>query len=39
MLRRHPDSVRLTARQQGHAPLLHIDFIPSQLERFIEVCA
>ncbi len=39
MLRRHPDSVRLTARQQGHAPLLHVDSIPSQLERFIEECA
>jgi len=38
MLRRHPDSARLTARQQGHAPLLHVDSIPSQVERFIEVC-
>ncbi len=35
MAKRHPDMVQITAKGQGHAPLLHLGEIPAAIRTFI----
>jgi pimeloyl-ACP methyl ester carboxylesterase len=36
MVKRHPGMVLLTAQGQGHAPLLHLGYIPNGIRTFID---
>ncbi len=35
MVRRHPAARLITARNQGHAPLLHLDDVAPEIRRFL----